>query len=122
VNKYKDKGLPAPAEVEDFARFKNILALDRLDTAEPMAVKYRFLRQFTHALAPYDKNKYGEYPQIVLDKINSDDNRFEVVYHNGKPFLRTDKNDLEFAHYKPTNEDLNWDVDAYFKRMKTLYG
>jgi glycosyltransferase involved in cell wall biosynthesis len=122
VNKYKDKGQPVPAEVEDFARFKNIFALDRLGTFEPMAVKYRFLRQFTHALARYDAAKYGDYPQIVLDRIKAGDNRFEVIYNDGLPFLRTDKSDIEFASYNPTAEDLNWDVEAYLKRMKTLYG
>ena len=121
VNKYKDKGLAVPAEVQDFAMYKQALALDRLQTAEPNAIKYRFLRQFTHALAPYDAARYGDYPQVVQKKLESGDNRFEVIYQNGKPFLRSDKNDGDFLAYTPTSEDLNWDVEAYFERMKTLY-
>ena len=121
VNKYKDKGETVPAEVEDFGSYKTAFALDRLGTTEPMSIKYRFLRQFTHALARYDASKYGDYPKIVADKIATGDSRFEVIYNNGKPFLRMDKNDPEFTAYKPTNEDVNWDVEAYFERMKKLY-
>jgi glycosyltransferase involved in cell wall biosynthesis len=121
VNKYKDQGQPVPEDVADFARFKQAYALDRMHTTEPLGIKYRFIRQFTHALAPYDAQKWGDYPQIVLDKIKSGDTRFEVTYQNGRPFLRTDKNDPEFIAYKPTEDDLNWDVEAYFKRMKTIY-
>ena len=121
VNKYRDQGLPVPAEVEDFTRFKTNFAFDRLGTAEPMAVKYRFLRQFTSPLALYDVTQFGEYPQVVANKIEDGDNRFEVVYKDGKPFLRTDRNDLEFASYKPSNEDVAWNVDSYFERMKKLY-
>ena len=90
VNKYKDKGQGPPAEIADFALFKQAFALDRLATTNPMAVKYRFLRQFTHALAPYDAQKSGDYPQIVLDRIKTGDNRFEVIYKDGRPFLRLD--------------------------------
>jgi len=121
VNKYKDTGRRVPPEVEDFTSFKQAFALDRLNTTEPMAVKYRFLRQFTHALALYQTSKYGDYPQIVTDRINSGDDRFEVRYNNGRPFLRIDKSDHEFEAYKPTSEDIAWDVDAYFERMKTIY-
>jgi len=121
VNKYKDKGLPVPAAVEDFSQFKTDFALDRLNTAEPLSIKYRFLRQFSQALSRYDTAKYGDYPEIVLARINAGDDRFEVVYNHGKPFLRTDKNDTEFNNYKPTQEDIEWDVDAYAARMKRLY-
>ena len=121
VNKFKDKGLPVPAEIEDFVRFKEAFALDRLNTTDPLAIKYRFLRQFSHALAKFNTEKYGEYPKVVADRIKSGDNRFEVTYNAGKPFLRNDKNDQEFSQYTPTKEDVAWDVDAYFERMKKLY-
>ncbi len=121
INKYKDSNQPAPKQVEDFTLFKNDFALDRLQTNEPLAIKYRFLRQFTAALAPYDAAKYGDYPDIVSARIKAGDSRFEVIYNNGKPFLRTDKNDQEFTNYTPTPQDTAWDVDAYFARMKTLY-
>ena len=121
VNLYKDKGQAIPAEVEDFARFKIAFAQDRLNTVEPMAIQYRFLRQFAHALSPYNAAQFGEYPQVVLDRIAAGDNRFEVIYNNEKPYLRTDKNDTAFITYQPTTEDISWDVEAYFERMKRLY-
>jgi glycosyltransferase involved in cell wall biosynthesis len=121
VNKYKDKGHAVPPAVEDFAAFKEAVALDRLNAKEPLSVKYRFLRQFAEGLTKYDVARYGDYPKIVLDRIAAGDDRFEVNYSNGKPFMRTDKNDPEFIAYKPTNEDLSWDVDAYFARMQKLY-
>jgi len=122
VNKYKDSGREAPIEITDFEQFKKAIALDRLQTTRPLSIKYRFLRQFTHALAPYDAARFGDYPQVVADKLKAGDTRFEVVYQNGKPYLRTDKQDFDFLAYQPTAEDLSWDVEAYFARMKTIYG
>jgi len=121
VNKHKDKGETVPVEVEDFARFKEAFALDRLGASEPMSVKFRFLRQFAGGLMRYNKETYGDYPQIVSDRIKAGDSRFEVVYEAGKPYLRTDKLDLDFLAYTPSVEDIRWDVGAYFERMKKLY-
>lgn len=121
VNKYKDSGREVPADVADFDQFKKAIALDRLQTTVPLSIKYRFLRQFTHALALFDAVRFGDYPQVVADKMKAGDTRFKVIYKNEKPYLRTDEQDADFLAYQPTAEDINWDVDAYFTRMKTLY-
>ncbi|MDB5282463.1 MAG: putative glycosyltransferase involved in cell wall biosis [Bacteroidota bacterium] len=118
VNKYVNQGLPVPEEIGNFEKVKKLFAKEVLGTEEGQSIKFRFLRQFTARLGKYDANKFGAYPDIVLKEISKGESRFEVTYKNGRPYLRTDKMDKDFIQYQPSDEDLNWDVEAYFKRWE----
>lgn len=121
VNKYKSRGVDAPPEIGDYEKFKIKFASERLNTSEPMSVQFRFLRQFASQLQKYDATKYGEYPEVVLQKEKEETQRFEVIYKDGKPYIRHDKHDASFVNYQPTADDLAWSPEEYHRKAKEIY-
>ena len=121
VNKLKAVGKTAPSHIMDYEKFKIYFAKDRLGTTEPMSIQFRFLRQFTSQLQKYDTTKYGEYPDVVLQREREEAQRFEVVYKDGKPYIRHDKLDLSFLNYQPDADDLAWSPEDYHRKAKEIY-
>ena len=48
--------------------------------------------------------------------------RFEVVYKEGRHYIRQDREDEEVLRYQPTTEDQNWSVTDYLKKAAEIYG
>lgn len=117
TNKSKPESLPA--FMKDYNKFKEKRNLYLFGTNESNALKYRFSKQFVHVLKKFDSNKYGGYPDVILDELKNP--RFEVVYENNKPLKRIDKNDISMLQYKPTTEDLNWSVDEFNKKINNEF-
>jgi len=100
--------------MEDFARKRNMYLFG---TTDPVRVKWRYIRQMSRILVKYDKNKYGDYPQIVKDEINNNRERFKVIYKDDAPYFREDTEDKELLNYVPDKEDLNWNIDDFLTRL-----
>ena len=111
-----DAGLrPDELTLEGFTRRRN---LELFGTDDPRAQKFRYQRQLCYHLTRYEPEKYGEYPEIVGEERERPQ-RFEVVYREGRPWIRIDHEDAEMRDYEPTREDLVWDPEQFLRRFLT---
>ena len=60
-------------------------------------------------LSPVDKVGFGEYPKVLVDHMNENDQQYKIVMQAGKPYIRIDSEDKEMLDYKPTSEDKAWE-------------
>lgn len=103
----------------DFEAFKRRRNLDLFGTNDSRALKFRFQRQLAHNLQPYDPMIHGPYPEVLRHELERPDPRFEVLYRDGRPYLRLDRSDREMLEYQPTADDLAWDPEIFFRRVLT---
>jgi glycosyltransferase involved in cell wall biosynthesis len=103
-------------ELRTFEGFKRRRNDELFGTNEPRALKFRYQRQLSYHLALYDPGEYGDYPDVLRDEL-SKPQRFEVVYRDGRPWTRIDREDDEMAGYEPTAADLAWDPEAFLRRF-----
>ena len=87
------------------------------NTNEPLKVKYRYQRQLVHSFEKINIEKYGYYPKVLRDEIDKPEQRFKIIYENGEPFIRIDRNDNNMLQYTPDESDLNWSIDQFFKKL-----
>jgi glycosyltransferase involved in cell wall biosynthesis len=113
VNREGDALDPALRDLDEFKRRRNE---ELLGTNEPRSLKWRYMRQLSYMLAPYDPKKSGDYPEVLGEEL-SRPQRFEVVYRDGRPWNRIDREDEEMLGYEPTAEDLAWDPEAFLRRF-----
>tara|TARA_R110002072_G_scaffold261332_2_gene420118 strand:- start:181 stop:1233 length:1053 start_codon:yes stop_codon:yes gene_type:complete len=97
-----------PENTSDFEVYKNEWCIREFGTAERKSLKWRFSRNDCFRLSPVDAALFGPYPEVLLDEMNSDTQRFKIERKNGKPYLRVDRADLEMAGFNPTERDLKW--------------
>jgi glycosyltransferase involved in cell wall biosynthesis len=101
--------------LEGFIRQTN---LELFGTNDPRSVKFRYLRQAAYHLVRYDSDRYGAYPEVLEAELDGPQ-RFEVLYRDGRPWMRVDHEDDEMAGYEPTEEDLAWDPEEFLRRFLT---
>jgi glycosyltransferase involved in cell wall biosynthesis len=104
-------------ELQTLDGFKRRRNLELFGTLEPRAIKFRYARQLSYHFAPYDPERYGQYPAVLEQELAKPDQRFEVVYRDGRPWIRVDHADSEMAGYEPTEDDLAWDPEAFLRRF-----
>lgn len=105
--------------LSDFDAFQRWRNLEFFGTNDPCSLKFRFQRQMVYHLQRYDPAVYGPYPDVLRRELERTDPRFEVLYRDGRPYLRLDRADREMLDYRPTAEDLAWDPEALLKRFLT---
>lgn len=113
VNREGDALDPELRTLDGFKRRRNE---ELFGTNEPRSLKWRYMRQLSYHLVPYDPELYGDYPEVLQEAL-SGPQRFEVVYRNGRPWSRVDHEDREMAGYEPTPDDLAWDPEAFLRRF-----
>lgn len=86
-------------------------------TNDPLNVNYRYQRQNVLRFVRYEPESYIDYPS-ELKKLMKENNRFEIVYKDSKPFMRIDKSNKAMQDFKPNNDDLTWSVDAFIKKIE----
>lgn len=104
--------------LHDLAEFKRRRNLKLFGTVERRPLKWRYLRQLSYLLAPYDPEQSGDYPEVLQEELTGPQ-RFEVIYRDGRPWNRIDREDEEMLGYEPTPEDLAWDPEAFLRRFLT---
>jgi glycosyltransferase involved in cell wall biosynthesis len=115
VNKYAPDNIPV--SVKDFNVFKQNRNLFLFGTNEICALKFRYQRQLVSQFVKYDKNKFGEYPEILEREMKKEHQRFTITYQNNLPYIRIDNEDAQMENYTPTAEDNNWDVDKFMDKL-----
>jgi hypothetical protein len=104
------------AEVSTFDAFTQRRNLELFGTTDPQSLKFRYQRQLSYHLTTYDTEQFGDYPEVLKNEL-SRQQRFEVLYRDGRPWLRVDREDPEMVGYEPTPEDLDWDPEAFLRRF-----
>jgi glycosyltransferase involved in cell wall biosynthesis len=112
------RGSGSDRALDDFEAFKQRRNLELFGTTDPLSVRFRFNRQLMHVLVRFDPDRYGSYPEVLADELRSEQ-RFEVLYRNGRPFQRLDREDPEMTRYQPTKEDMVWSPEAFLRRLLT---
>jgi glycosyltransferase involved in cell wall biosynthesis len=110
------QGSAAPAEVPDLDEYKRRRNLELFGTDDPCSLKFRYGRQLSYHFARYDPDEYGEYPEILKGALDGPQ-RFEVVYREGRPWIRVDHEDQEMRVWQPGDDDLSWDPEAFLRRF-----
>lgn len=105
-----------PPEVADFTEFQRRRNLDLFGTNDTCALRFRFQRQLVQHFTLYDAERFGAYPAILRDEL-ARGGRFEVVYRDGRPWRRIDREDGLMLAYEPTPEDLRWDPAQFLRRF-----
>jgi glycosyltransferase involved in cell wall biosynthesis len=105
---------PALHDLDDFKRVRN---LELFGTNEPRSLKFRYQRQLSYHFVRYDESEYGAYPEVLGEELSRSDPRFEVVYRDGRPWIRMDRGDEEMRGYEPTAEDLAWSPEDFLRRF-----
>jgi len=103
----------------DFEAFKRQRNLELFGTIAPSSLKFRYQRQFVYHLQRYDETIHGPYPEVLHSELERPDPRFEVIYRDGRPYLRLDRADRDMLGYRPTADDLAWDPEAFLRRFLT---
>jgi len=115
VNREGGAGEPDLYMFDSFKKRRNLLLFG---TNEPRSLKFRYQRQLSYHLTRFDTDRFGDYPKVLKDELSTRQ-RFEVVYRDGRPWLRVDHEDPEMLDYRPTPEDLAWDPEAFLRRFLT---
>ena len=108
----------ASRSTEDFEIFKQRRNLELFGTTDPRSVRFRFNRQLMYVLVRFEPERHGSYPEVLANELRGEQ-RFEVLYRDGRPFQRLDREDREMAAYQPTPEDLAWDPENFLRRFLT---
>jgi len=112
------EGPQADPELQTLDAFKRHRNRELFGTTDPQSVKFRYRRQLSYHLMPYDPEHFGSYPEVLRREL-SGQQRFEVVYREGRPWSRIDRQDAEMLDYEPTGEDLEWNPEAFLRRFLT---
>lgn len=97
-----------PDAVSDFEAYKKDWCIREFGTAERKSLKWRFNRSDCFRLNPVDSELFGPYPDVLLEEMNSNQQRFQIEKKDGKPYFRKDTTDNELEGFEPTAEDLKW--------------
>jgi glycosyltransferase involved in cell wall biosynthesis len=106
-----------PQTLQSFEAFKSKRNLYLLGTIEKKSIKYRYMRQLVSQFVKFNTQLYGDYPKILEQEIQKSNSRFQIIYFEYKPLIRIDNLDEEMKDYKPSEEDKNWDIDTFFKKL-----
>jgi hypothetical protein len=106
-----------PENISDYEKFKVVRNNYLFATNETKSLKYRFIRQLVSQFKLFDTNKYGKYPKILEEELHNNLQRFTIIYKNGKPFYRIDKEDVEMFDYIPLQRDLDWSIEDFFLKV-----
>lgn len=105
-NSFSDEA--RPSDIADFGSYKRSWCQREFGTTDRLSLKWRFNRNDCFRLSPVDENLFGPYPEVLLEEMNNDQQRFQIIRRDGKPYFRTDKEDKEMIGFEPTEEDLKW--------------
>lgn len=106
---------PDRERIRDFKKFVLARNMFLFGTTDKAAVKWRYLRQLSVHFEKIDEEI--DYPDSIKELMKKGGNRFEVLYRDGEPYTRIDTKDEELLNYRPTEEDLNWDIEYFFQRI-----
>ena len=105
-------------KLKNFELFKKFYEFELFGTNDVKQLKYRHTRQYcTLHYTHYDKEKYGDYPDVIKTAIANKEERFFIKYKDDKPYIRVDKDDKEMINYSPTKDDLSWNINDYIERL-----
>jgi len=100
-----------PEYVSNFQKYQQDWCLREFGTTDSKSLKWRFTRMDCHKLRPVDKNLFGEYPDVLFDEMNSEEQHYRIIEKDGKPYIRLDRTDAEMLDYQPTANDLKWELE-----------
>ena len=107
------------AKTSGFEEYRHSRNVELFGTDDPRSVKFRYERQLSYHMGPYEVDRYGGYPALLSRELSKPRQRFEVVYREGRPWSRVDHEDDEMRDYEPTAADLDWDPEAFLRRFLT---
>lgn len=97
----------------NFVLFKKLWNQKLFYTNDPLLLKHRYQKQLLELhYAAYNPSEFFDYPSLLKKKIIDKEERFKILYENGRPFKRLDEFDPEMQFYQPEIED-NWSVENY---------
>lgn len=118
LNKAKLNGVKLDDTLTDFEKFKKQRELNLFQTNDIKSLKYRYARQLSELhFIRFEKKKYGDYPDILKEKMHNANERFKVVYENGAPYYRIDLDDTDMLNYLPTIDDQQWSPQEFLKKL-----
>jgi len=106
-----------PNNIESFDKFVKERNLFLFDTNELCKLKYRYQRQCVQNFAKLNTSKFGDFPKVLRKEINKKEQRFEIIYKNGRIFNRLDRKDQQMLQYIPDDSDIHWNTDDFFNRL-----
>lgn len=103
--------------LHDFEEFKKKRNNYLFGTNEEQSLNWRYNRQLSTHFVKYEPNKYYKYPSIIQNLIDNDTIRYKVIYEDNSPYNIIDKEDINQLNYKQNKEDLEWNVEDFFKKL-----
>jgi glycosyltransferase involved in cell wall biosynthesis len=113
----KAKSPEEKEKLKSYEDFRNSEAIRQFGTTDKNSLKYRYQRQCVQHFVKYEPEKYGDYPDVLLEEIRNRKERFKIIYKDGRPFIRLDYTDVEMQNYEPAFEDLNWDPKKFLEKL-----
>ncbi len=101
----------------NFNEFRDIWLQNRYGTLDDKRLKYRYQKELMRHITPFETEKYGEYPEIILEAIKSGNERFKIIYRDGKAVARRDAKDPGQMLYQPDEVDLSFDPMTVFRAV-----
>ena len=98
-----------PERVRDFEKYKEDWKKQEFGTVDDLALRWRFNRLDCHKLKLVDKKLFGDYPEVMVAEMESDNPQYKIVRKEERPYLRIDRSDPQLQNYKPTKDDEEWE-------------
>jgi glycosyltransferase involved in cell wall biosynthesis len=110
-NNYSDEN--RPERVQKFEYFKEDWGKKIFGTSNQLALRWRFNRYDCSKLRPVDKQVFGDYPEVMIAEMESDDPQYKIVRKDDQPYFRIDRSDSELRYYEPSEEDCKWEKEFF---------
>ena len=105
-NSYSDAD--RPENVRDFEKYKVDWCRQEFGTTDELALRWRFNRMDCYKLRPVDKDLFGDYPEVMVPEMESENPQYKIIRKDEKPYFRIDRSDPDLKNYEPTQADLDW--------------
>ena len=103
--------------IKNYEAFKNLRNEYLFQSKDINTIKFRYQKQlFPKFIKLGTQNSYP-YPDVIKEEIDSGNERFKILYENGKPYSRKDSKDLEMENYSISEEDKNWSISEFMDRL-----
>ncbi len=99
----------------DFESYRKDWLRKRYGTLDEQKLKYRYQKELMRHIVRFDTGKYGEYPEIIREAMKAGNERFKIIYRNGKAVARRDADDPSFENFRPGEDDLAFDPMTVFR-------
>ncbi|MAO32056.1 MAG: hypothetical protein CL824_00990 [Crocinitomicaceae bacterium] len=103
--------------IKNYEVFKNLRNEYLFHSKDINTIKFRYQKQlFPKFIKLGTQNSYP-YPDVIKEEIDSGNERFKILYENGKPYSRKDSKDFEMENYSISEEDEKWSISEFMDRL-----